>query len=204
MLSFKICVGALPKHFSPLYSYSSIIDLSVPLVYRVPPAGHTSDDTLLWDFSAEQVSTLLNDLFSDLPFARLNRPLRSHPRTLTRITIDREMPPAPSNNKPTRSSIYAWAKKRSVSPSAPLSTSTKSKPAPQALNTTSDTTTTTNNNNMNVAGSSSAAAVPARRLEESPYFEEDYSDEIQQYMHTMDVSIQISLHRNGPLTFSPE
>ena len=33
-----------------------------------------------------------------------------------------------------------------------------------------------------------------RRLEESPYFEEDYSEEIQQYMHLMDVS-------DAPITF---
>ncbi|WVF67844.1 hypothetical protein IAT40_002605 [Kwoniella sp. CBS 6097] len=84
------------------------------------------------------------------------------------------MPPTAAV-KSARSSIYGWTKKRSVSPStSSQQAASQSKP-------------------KMVASSSqqqySQPAVPVqRRPEESPYFEEDYSDEIQVYMHSMDNS----------------
>ncbi|WWC98354.1 hypothetical protein V866_005245 [Kwoniella sp. B9012] len=83
------------------------------------------------------------------------------------------MPPTAAV-KSARSSIYGWTKKRSVSPS---SSSQQSTSQPKAKMT------------QQPQHHYSQPAMPApRRPEESPYFEEDYSDEIIAYMHSMDNS----------------
>ncbi|WVR08763.1 hypothetical protein IAU60_005821 [Kwoniella sp. DSM 27419] len=83
------------------------------------------------------------------------------------------MPPAAAV-KNARSSIYNWTKKRSVSPSSSSQQSVpQSKPKMAASS----------------SQQYSLPPVPAqRRPEESPYFEEDYCDEITSYMHAMDNS----------------
>ncbi|WVW80637.1 hypothetical protein I302_102623 [Kwoniella bestiolae CBS 10118] len=83
------------------------------------------------------------------------------------------MPPTAAV-KSARSSIYGWTKKRSVSPSSSSQQST-SQPKPKMAQQPQHHYT--------------QPAMPTpRRPEESPYFEEDYSDEIVAYMHSMDNS----------------
>lgn len=76
------------------------------------------------------------------------------------------MPPTAAT-KPTRSSVYGWSKKRSVSPAAAPVPSSKFKPS----------------------SSSSAMSPSPRRIDDSPFHEDDYREEIQVYMAFMDVSI---------------
>ncbi|CAD6589628.1 MAG: hypothetical protein TREMPRED_005446 [Tremellales sp. Tagirdzhanova-0007] len=71
------------------------------------------------------------------------------------------MPPA-AFAKPTRSSIYGWPKKRSVSPAPAAVHSAKSKFPATTMSTS------------------------ARRSDDSPFHEDDYREEIEVYMHYMD------------------
>ncbi|WWC92505.1 uncharacterized protein L201_007464 [Kwoniella dendrophila CBS 6074] len=83
------------------------------------------------------------------------------------------MPPTAAV-KSARSSIYGWTKKRSVSPSSSSQQATSSSKPKMA---------------QQPQPHYSLPPVPTpRRPEESPYFEEDYSDEIIAYMHSMDNS----------------
>jgi hypothetical protein len=81
------------------------------------------------------------------------------------------MPPA-QVAKPARPSIYGQQpRKRSVSPTAHQPEPKGKAPA-----------------NVGPSSHGSMSNAQPRRIEEGPYFEEDYQEEIMAYMHEMDVS----------------
>jgi len=149
----RTATNRIHRHFTGIRALIAALIVRRRLPHSACTASHSSSSSTFLP-SRSRVPPSLS--------SSINQQLNPHTPS---IPLQHNMPPAAAA-KPTRSSIYGWSKKRSVSPAAPTTLLSKTKPA-------------------------ATMSISTRRTEDSPFHEDDYREDIQVFMHFMDVSNRV-------------